>query len=91
MEISNIEQISDASIIAASIGSRRESSMKDYRGTCWNCGRNFTKSRTDQMFCSNKCRRKYNYIPVPHCKGCVNECEFRNEKRKYAPRECPIR
>lgn len=24
--------------------------MKDYYGTCWNCGRNFTKSRVDQLF-----------------------------------------
>lgn len=65
--------------------------MKDYYGRCWKCGRNFTKSRTDQLFCSAKCRSKYSYLPIPHCQECLNECEFRNENRKYAPKECPIR
>lgn len=66
--------------------------MKDYYGICWNCKRNFIKSRIDQLFCSNKCRRKYNYIPVPQCKNCSsNHCMIRNEKKKYAPKECPER
>lgn len=65
--------------------------MKDYYGKCWNCGRNFTKSRVDQMFCSAKCRSKYSYVTAPRCQKCCNECEIRNENRKYAPKECPIR
>lgn len=65
--------------------------MRDDYGRCFNCGRTFRKSRTDHIYCSAKCRSKDKYIHVPTCKGCLNNCKFRNEKRVYAPKECPIR
>lgn len=66
----------------------------DYKcyGICWNCGRPFTQSRTDQLFCSAKCRNKYRYTPVPRCKNCTApDCAIRDEQRAYAPKACPER
>ena len=66
--------------------------LKKCYGICWNCGRPFTQSRTDQLFCSAKCRNKYRYTPVPRCKNCTApDCAIREEQRAYAPKACPER
>lgn len=66
--------------------------LKKCYGICWNCGRPFTQSRTDQLFCSAKCRNKYRYTPVPRCKNCTApDCAIRDEQRAYAPKACPER
>lgn len=66
--------------------------MRDYYGTCLYCGQNYTKSRIDQDFCKAKCRYKYYYVPVPQCKKCSDKkCKYRDEHKKYAPKECPDR
>lgn len=59
---------------------------------CFNCGKRFTKSRADQMYCSSKCRTRSKYIPVPSCRYCSSmDCKTRNENKVYAPKECPER
>lgn len=62
-----------------------------YKGRCFNCGRIFTKSRSDQLFCCPSCRRRYSYIPAPRCSECADQCAVRDEKRKYAPADCRLR
>lgn len=60
---------------------------------CLNCGRDFTPTRSDQMFCRKRCRDKYWYIPAPKCSECSSQktCGVANTKKKYAPKECPQR
>lgn len=62
------------------------------KNKCLYCRRNYTPSRSDQLFCSTKCRYRYSYIPVPKCNDCdMLNCDLRNTYRKYAPRDCPER
>lgn len=59
---------------------------------CWGCGMIYIPSRSDQLFCSRKCRCKYNYVHVPKCNECdTTDCKIRNNSKKYAPKECPLR
>lgn len=59
---------------------------------CLNCRRPYIPTRSDQMFCCKWCRNRYFYVPVPKCKECsLVNCEFRDERLKYAPKNCPDR
>lgn len=63
---------------------------------CINCMQNFNPTRSDQMFCSKRCRRIYYkkmYVNVPRCSNCCNiNCKYKNtHKGKYSPKECPER
>lgn len=64
-----------------------------FNGTCLHCGKNFTKSRSDQIYCSSRCRWRDKYVQVPKCSKCylMTECKYRDINLKYSPKECPQR
>lgn len=62
---------------------------------CFHCGHKFNPTRTDQIFCSKRCRLKY-YAELKKISKCIEcghtDCQYKkNYKGKYSPKDCPER
>lgn len=53
------------------------------RNDCFECGRKFTASRSDQMFCSKTCRVKYyrGTTKAEYCTDCTQSYQNNNTYR----------